>query len=105
MGQETKIYRAGEDQQQFNRISGEGVEWSSVPWDAEQRITMLARATSSLAVIPSGSKKRSPYTGKQTPPLVKEQAPLLNTFMSKREQKSWSDFSTRMILLKVAAAI
>jgi hypothetical protein len=37
--------------------------------------------------------ERSAYTERPTPPLVKEEAPLLNTCMSRREQKSWSPIS------------
>jgi hypothetical protein len=34
--------------------------------------------------------KRSAYTERPTPPLVEKEAAFLNTYMCKREQKSWS---------------
>jgi hypothetical protein len=39
--------------------------------------------------------KHSAYTQRPTPPLVEEEAPLLNTYMSRREKRTWSWVSRR----------
>jgi hypothetical protein len=40
--------------------------------------------------------RRSAYTERPTPHLVEEEPTLLNTYMSRREQKSWSWISRRL---------
>jgi hypothetical protein len=62
----TKNHCAGENQRQFSSQS------------ANDLVLKLRR------------NKRSAYTEKPTPPLFEEEAPLLSTYMSRREQKSWS---------------
>jgi hypothetical protein len=39
--------------------------------------------------------KRSNYTEKLTTPLIKEEAPFINMYISRTEQKSWSWISRR----------
>jgi hypothetical protein len=59
---------------------------------------VLARASSNLAVSQLSSatwQRRSAYTERRTIPLVKEEAPFRNTYVSRTGQKYCSWISTR----------
>jgi hypothetical protein len=66
---------------------------STVQWQRVHRAHSDLDAVT--ARVYSRCNKRSAYTERPTPPLVEEEAPFLNTYMSRREQKSWSWVSRR----------
>jgi hypothetical protein len=54
-----------------------------------------ARSNGVQLLLKLRCNKRSAYTERPTPPLIEEEAQLLNTYMSRREQNSWPWISTR----------
>jgi hypothetical protein len=69
--------------------------WSWAPWDSEPINIVLARTSSNLAV--RQSVIRSSYLhGRTGLSLVEEKAPFLNTYISRKEQKSWSRIARRL---------
>jgi hypothetical protein len=66
--------------------------WSWAPWDSERRITVLARVRNNLCQC---WKYGTINVEISTAPLVEDETPLLNTYMSKREQEYWSYVLTK----------
>jgi hypothetical protein len=61
--------------------------WSWVPWDSDSRMTVLEKASRNL---PAKDEKKTDSATNVAP----TQRDRLNTYMSRREQKSWSQIST-----------
>jgi hypothetical protein len=69
--------------------------WSWVLWDIKPRVTVLARASSNVAISELRRGATNVPPTQKDRPLHSSKGRLQNTYMSRREQKSWSENSMR----------